>query len=228
MATFSEFLNILPDPNYKIGTAGESSSSGTAGAGFASIKLSSDAPIMRDRTNSGRLVSRSAAYHRWDIDISYNPMTREEFDPIFTFLLEKQGSLKPFFISLPNYRAGATNTTVSGGTSAGSSTLLILNTNCAPGDLFHIEDPFDSAHTKAYKVLRVEDTTTYNTTLGSPGTGNKRIHILPPLQKAVSSVAVVNFSTPLIKVIQSGDIQEYSLNNNNLYSFSLKVEEACS
>lgn len=228
MTTFSNFLNILPDPNYKIGQAGESNASGSAGPGFASIKLSSQAPIMRDRTNSGRLVSRSAAYHRWEVDISYNPMTRAEFDPVYAFLLEKQGSLKPFYVSLPNYLSGATNTSVTSAASAGSSTLLINTTNCSVGDMFHIQDSADSAHTKAYKVVRVEDSSTYSTLLGTPGTGKQRLHIIPPLQKSVTSGSIVNFTAPLIRVIQSGDVNEYSLNTNNLYSFSLKLEEACS
>lgn len=227
MAVFSTFLNVLPDPNYKIGEAGESNASGSAGAGFASLKVSSKAPIMRDRTNGGRLVTRSAAYHMWEVDISYNPMTRQEFDPVYTFLLEKQGSLKPFYVSLPNYRGGATNTTCLAA-SAGSPTVIITANNCAPGDMFHIEDSSDSSHTKAYKVTRVETTTTYNSDLGSPGTGKERIHITPPLQKSVSSGATLNFATPLIRVIQSNDTQEYSLGTNNLYNFSLKLEEACS
>lgn len=86
--------NILPDPNNLINTAGLDS--GTASPGFASVKLSSNQPIMRDRTRSGRLVSRAVSYHLWNIDISYNPMTKSQFNPIYGFLLEKQGSLKPF------------------------------------------------------------------------------------------------------------------------------------
>ena len=37
MANFTNFLDILPDPNNKIGAGGESLSSGETGPGFASI-----------------------------------------------------------------------------------------------------------------------------------------------------------------------------------------------
>ena len=31
-------------------------------------------------------------------------MTREEFQPIYLFLLQRRGPLNPFFVSLPQYR----------------------------------------------------------------------------------------------------------------------------
>jgi hypothetical protein len=204
--------NILPDPNNLINTAGLDS--GTASPGFASVKLSSNQPIMRDRTRSGRLVSRAVSYHLWNIDISYNPMTKSQFNPIYGFLLEKQGSLKPFFVELPQYRGqGVSSKTASSGL-AGSTTLTVNNiTDIEAGMMFNINDNTDSTHTKAYVITRASSTT---------------ITFTPGLQNAVTSGAAVNFTNPKIRVIQSGDVQEYSLNTNNLYSFSLKLEEACS
>ena len=74
---------------------------GTAGPGFASMQLTSSSPVMQTRTNSGRLVSRSVVGHKWSVAINYNPMTREEFEPIQNFLLNTRGGLKAFFLSLP-------------------------------------------------------------------------------------------------------------------------------
>jgi hypothetical protein len=205
--------NILPDPNNVISTAGVDIS-GTAGPGFASVKLSSDQPIMRDRTRSGRLVSRAVSYHQWNIDISYNPMTKAQFNPIYGFLLEKQGSLKPFFVELPQYRGQAVSSKTASSGVAGSNTLTVNNiTDIETGMMFTINDLADSTHTKAYIITRASSTT---------------ITFTPGLQKAVNNGATVNFTNPKIRVIQSGDVQEYSLNTNNLYSFSLKLEEACS
>jgi len=202
--------NILPDPYHLITPAGDAGS-GATGPGFASVKLSSNQPIMRDRTNSGRLVSRVSAYHKWDISIGYNPMTKAEFDPIYTFLLHKQGTLKPFFVSLPQYRdQGITDRTVTASAVAGSTTVACTTTSIIVGALLRINDPSDSSHTKTYMVNRV---------------GASSITITPGLAKAISSSAVLDFTDPTIKVIQTADVQEYSLNTENLYSFSLKLEE---
>ena len=102
MSSFSSFQNILPDPNNTIGTAGQAA--GSTGPGYASVKLSSENQTLRSRTNSGRLIARAAAYHSWKVDIGYNPMTRVEFERIYNFLIQKRGSLTPFFVSLPQYR----------------------------------------------------------------------------------------------------------------------------
>ena len=57
MATYTSFLDILPDPSNPIGIGGQAlatSSGGTNGPGFASVQFSSEAPIQVSRTNSGR------------------------------------------------------------------------------------------------------------------------------------------------------------------------------
>ena len=171
MATFTEFTNILPDPNNPIGESGQAG--GTAGPGYASVKLASEHKMMNTRTNSGRLVSREVSGHKWNISISYNPMTRDEFEPIYSFLLQKRGSLTPFFVSLPQYKAPrdpkfATYVLNSTGTPrtftmaeagvAGATNILIaapngydhsatVNGRAKPGDLFTIESS-DSNHKK--------------------------------------------------------------------------------
>jgi|SRR6056300_75999 len=205
--------NTLPDPLNLINTAGEDS--GSAGPGFASVKLSSNQPIMRDRTRSGRLVSRAVTYHKWEIDITYNPLTKEEFTPVFSFLLEKQGSLKPFYLELPQYRNQTSlNKTSLENKNAGATSLQINSiSGIAPGMLFNIVDLTDSTHTKSYMVTKASGNT---------------LSFIPGLQKDVSITATINFKTPKIKVIQVSDTQEYALGSNNLYSFSLKLEEACS
>tara|TARA_B100001093_G_C26599132_1_gene915078 strand:- start:110 stop:748 length:639 start_codon:yes stop_codon:yes gene_type:complete len=206
--------NTLPDPNNQITDAGESGS-GSTGPGFKSVQLSSIQPILRDRTNSGRIVSRAHAYHKWDISITYNPLTKEEFDPVYNFLLHKRGTLKPFFVSLPQYRAqGPTSRTVASNAVAGATSLTSAGsggTAIKPGMLFTITDSSDSSHTKAYIITQVNGTA---------------LTISPGLAKAVTGGATLDFADPKIKVVQTSDTRQYSLDVNNLYTFSLKLEEA--
>ena len=280
------YQTILPDPNNPIGSAGQNT--GTAGPGYASVKLTSKSPIMKTRTNSGRLVGRAIVGHSWEIGLGYNPMTRLEFEPIYNFLLQRRGGLKPFFVSLPQYRVpqdsvfaayalanltivktnlvatdvlagnnyiiatpgnttwtniGApastsgtpfTATEVGTGTgnvqaAAGSTSLLVdgltaSNGSPSPGDLFTITDANDANHTKTYRVTQIETNTIYDDL--RPQTTERIIHFIPGLQKATYNNAILNFHNPLIRVTLSSDVQEYSLNTEGLYSFSLKLEEA--
>lgn len=246
---FTDYQNILPTPSFKIGDAGQNEADGgnTAGPGYASVKLSSNEKVMKNRTNSGRYTARTAAYHMWKINISYNPMTQAEFMPVYTFLLEKQGSLKPFFVSLPQYEAPSDATFASFGDvnlfqnssiiDPGDTSFLIAragynsgtNGKLSPGDLFNITDTSDSNHKKAYMVTRVEDNVYYTGT--QPTVTQLRIHTAPAIVRTVSASSTLvlkkdlpSNNGPLIKVV-ANDLQEYSLGTNNLYQFSLSLEE---
>ena len=265
MTTFSVLSNVLPDPNYKIGTAGESLTTGSPGPGFASVKLTNDQKMMVTRTNSQRLIARSTAGQKWKVDINYHPMTRDEFEPVYTFLLQQKGPLTPFFISLPQYRVsrnaawhtnfvaktfsfggGTPNAyqfTTTGGGTAGTSVLKInvgehpqytgedytTATNAElktprPGDMITLDA---SAHKKAYLITGVETLVNYRTSQTIMPTNSRdiKLTVSPPFVKNVTHPSTVQFSNPLIKVVQPKPVAEYSLNTDNLYSFSLKLEE---
>ena len=230
-----DYQNVLPDPNYEIGSDGGDGTSGNAtgsnGPGFASVEVKSTSPIMRSRTNSGRIVARAIKSHLWNIDISYNPMTRTEFEPVYNFLINRRGSLKPFFVSLPQYRnpqdsnlAGTIK--VDGAAIAGATSMKIDGItagNPTPGDLFTVTDLSDSNHKKTYRVTQVETNTHYNSV--QPASDERIIHFMPGLQKATFNNADLVFTNPLMRVIAT-DVQEYALGNDGLYTFSLKLEEA--
>jgi len=235
MSNFSAFANRLPDPAYKITEQGDNHSSGTAGPGFASVKFSSEQPVSISRTNSGRVISRAIVGHRWKINISYNPMTREEFEPVYSFLLEKRGRLKPFFISLPQYNSPRTSTSgtisVDGGITAGASNFKVdgfgsVTGGLRPGDMFNFNSS-NSNHKKAYQITRVLTNSDYLTGGTQPATDERIYYVTPPIEKAVEDNATIDYgSDTLIRVVQTADVQEYNLGTNNLYEFSLSLEEA--
>lgn len=254
MATFTSYLDVLPDPNYPIGDAGQSlatSSGGTAGPGFASVSLTSDQPRIKDSTNSGRILTRYVAAHKWKIKITYNPMTREQFDPVYTFLLQRNALRNNYFyISLPqnrvpkdstfatwsasnvletdsSYTVGARLIRIQGDSTVGNANYYNSTTHKTPlpGDMFTF-NAANSNHKKAYMVTRVATSSTYNTIDPVPASTHQLIiHCMPTLQKSLSAADTLVFTNPLLKVMMSGDIQEYSLNTQNLYSFSLNLIE---
>ena len=243
MSTFNTFLDILPDPSNPIGISGQAlatNSGGIAGPGFASVNFSSNAPIQISRTNSGRVLTRAIAGHKWTIQIQYNPMTRDQFEPVYNFLLEKNGRLNPFFMQLPqqmtsrNAAFASANPTITTATTGAAGAGLLLQaghntteaTQPQPGDMFVIQDSNDSLHTKAYRVTRVLSNATYQSGGTRPSTSQRLVYFTPHLQRAVAQGATCDFGVPLILVMQTSDVQSYQLGTNNLYSFSLNLEEA--
>lgn len=248
MATFTSFSDLLPDPNNKINNAGATDASGSAGPGFAKIKFTSDNTTQVSRTISGRGVTASPSYHKWSFDISYNPMTRSEFDPVGAFLESRRGRLNPFYVILPQHAKpkdtnfatytaanlsgvtaySQTNTGVAGTIPAGSPTIVMAGITSgapSPGDFFTITDSSDVNHKKAYKIVRVEDATTYQVGTTVPGAAQRRIWTQPPISRATATGSIINFINPQFRVIQKGDTMEYDLDTDNLYQFSLSLEE---
>ena len=256
MATFTNFSDLLPDPNFGINSAGATFSNssqfsttstkvldGVAGPGFAKIKFTSDNTTQVSRTISGRGVTASPSYHKWSFDISYNPLTRDEFDPVGAFLESRRGRLNPFYVILPQHAKPKNTTfaaytlanlsaiTVASATAAGSPTLMLngfsaISGSPSPGDFFTITDSSDVNHKKAYKVVRVEDNGTYQTGTTAPALNTqRRVWTQPPISRAVAATAVINFINPQFRVIQKGDTMEYDLDTDNLYQFSLSLEE---
>ena len=230
--------NRLPDPNYGITEKG-AGGSGNLGPGFASIKLDSIQPTAVSVTNSGRVTSRSIVGHRWKIDITYNPMTRAQFEPVFNFLMEKRGRLKPFEVVLPQYSAprtalnvaSGTQLTVDGDITAGVPFFKADNHTHAttggmrPGDYFTFNDSNNSNHKKAYRVTSVTNNTDYIADQ-QPNADERYYYITPSIEKAVADNTPLVTTNPTFRVIQNGDTVSYSLGTNNLYEFSLSLIEA--
>jgi len=241
MGSFIAFTDRLPEPNWTVRDTGEGhASSYTAGPGFSKIQFSSEAPVQINRTNSGRVITRSSGGHTWKIDVTYNPMTRAEFEPVYSFLLQRNGRLNPFYVVLPNQSASRsstfTSTTIRADAAEHAAGLDYMKQDVFPtdsastavpqiGDMFTISDDKDSLHTKAYRVNRVTNNTNYLAGQ-QPATNERYVYFTPSLQRKVYDDAGITYINPQIRVILTRDIQEYSLGTNNLYQFSLSLEEA--
>ena len=309
------FSNVLPDPSNAINDAGKLDNTANA-PGFISMSINSESKTISNKTNSGRLITSTTGGHNWSFSMTYNPLTREDFEPVYNFLAHKKGRLTPFFMSLPQnklprdsvfantvspspglnktmklyttpttgadlvkgseykiivqgsssaswtnvggspgtngtiFTATGASSSITGGVAAltyikaGQDNILTTfsgynpSTQGAPkpGDFFTVEDTEDTLHTKLYKVTRVETPSLYEDAIVDPSTTSLpsyavsskgiRIYFTPKLQRDLYADALIKFYDPQPRVILKNDVQEYSLNNENLYSFSLALEEA--
>jgi hypothetical protein len=222
MASFSDFSNILPDPINKIGGAGQIDATGSSGPGFSSVVFKSVDNFLQTRTGAGSLNVKNATFHKWEVNIKYHPMTREEFDPVYTFLMHRRTLMQPFYVVLPQYAGQTTvgNTTI--GEHLKWSVELNVNSAAAtaPPQIFSL-----AGNPKIYMINRVESTGDYYQRNPQPGVEEERYHITPGLVVDTSTGVGLNFTTPMLYVRQVGDTIKYSLDSKNLYSFSLTLEE---
>ena len=250
MAIFTSFNDRLPDPTFDISVSGAQVATGTGnkGPGFASVTVRSQGDTQVFITKSGRGVPISTGYHVWEIDINYHPMPRDSFDVVQTFLEARNARFYPFYVVLPQYSKpknalwAASVVSYSCKTAeskpAGSSYIrLDLNdgaitiagggTTGLPsiGDFINFDDSNDLNHQKAYKITRVETNGDYNSSVGAVSSGFVRIHISPALTRDVADNTAVRFINPTFRVITKSDVFEYTLSTDNLYQYSLSLEE---
>tara|TARA_Y100000385_G_scaffold196048_1_gene202937 strand:+ start:3523 stop:4170 length:648 start_codon:yes stop_codon:yes gene_type:complete len=211
--------NILPDPTNKINAAGEVDSNGSTGPGFSGVSLTSQQPITVNRSNSGLAFRSVSKFQKFNVDIKYNSLTKDEFNVVYSFLLQRQASLEAFFVELPQYgNTSAGTKEITQDAVAGSNELTLANaTNVKIGDLFSVTIPSDDTHVKVYKVTKI--------------TGNV-ITVSPQIQRFIdvseSGLDTVNFGQPKMRVISQGSDIQYSVDAKGLYSFSVKLEETLS
>lgn len=216
--------NTLPDPNNTITPEGADSGTGSvAGPGFSAVTVTSQQPLVMNRSNSGLAFKSINKYQKFSVSISYNALTKTQFNIVYPFLLERQASLEAFFVELPQYgnsNAGTKDITIpsNADVDAGSVQLTLSNVNSlAVADMFTISDPQDSTHVKTYKITKISGSV---------------VTITPPLQRkldhSLAGTRQANFGAPKMRVCVSGPDIQYSVNAKGLYSFSVKLEETLS
>ena len=211
--------NTLPDPTNKINAQGNIDASGSPGPGFSAVTVTSKQPISINRSNSGLAFRNVSKYQMFTVNISYNKLTKEEFNVVYSFLLEKQASLEAFFVQLPQYgNSSAATKNIVADASAGTNQLSLNNvTDIVPGDLFSVTVPTDDTHVKVYKVTKINSAV---------------ITITPQLQRPITATSLtndtVNFGVPKMRVTYTGSDIQYSVDASGLYSFSVKLEETLS
>lgn len=239
MTQFTSFSNILPTPISPVTVEGFSGSSTVSVPGFKAVNLRSSTFTLLGVARSGRTASaRGGGGHKWSFSIEYNEVPWNVFAPISAFLHGRSGRLRPFFLSVPPYTKPrdpafsafvATNSiaTATVGVSGSSSLIIAASSTISgtpmPGDFFTINDSNAIEHTKAYKVIGVENFVNY---INSPIPLNqKKITFEPPLVKSVSAGAFIIFNSPLFKVRMTEDFYEDNIDSDGLVTQRISVEE---
>ncbi len=206
-------------PDHSVGYAPEGLSvplTGGTTAGFKTVALSSKQDRQTFRTNSGRLITNYNSAHIWKATISYNEITKEQFDIIYTFLLRMQTERTAFYVKMPhwNQETEIANIATTEDILPGSGQFFYGSTVTSnPGQYFNVEDPKNPQHVKTYMYT------------GREGGGD--ILTTPSMQYFVNTGAVLNFTDVKLRVVLEKQATiSYTVNQDNLYKLSLKVEEA--
>lgn len=180
---------------------------------FQAINLQSVHANLTSQSISGKMQVRAIGGQRWSFTAKYNPMTREEFNPVFAFVISQQGMLGDFTIVPPvigSTSGTATGTmAANGATSAGTTTVPIdgITGIIKAGDMIKFAN-----HSKVYMVVSDRD-----------GAGDMTIE--PALVSNVSDNEVITYNDVPFTMRLGNNIQQYSLSANEYYEYELDMIE---
>lgn len=180
---------------------------------FATVEITSRHANIRSETRSGRTQVRSIGSQRWALRGRYNDLKREEFAPVFAFVMTQKGGVEDFTIVPPvisDTRGTASGTVRSTAAhSAGDNTVSIdgLTGSLKAGDFIKF-----ASHDKVYMV-----------TVDRSGSGT--LTIQPALVEAIPNNDAVTYNDVPFKVRLENDVQEWSLSGFDRYSFELDFIE---
>ena len=187
-----------------------------------SANIGSDQTTIVTKTTSGRIQARQIDGQKFTISLSYPPMTRTSFAPIKAFIMKQRSRLNTFTVIPPTVsdaQGSATGTiSVNGATSAGVTTCTIDGMANSTNGILKAGDYVKFAsHEKVY--MAVED-------LNSNGSGSGTLTFEPPLREDVANDVVLIYDNVPFFVRLSSDVQEYSIAENNLYTYEVDLIES--
>ena len=180
---------------------------------FSAINVDSISANIRSETRSGRTQVRSIGAQRWRFTARYNDLTRDDFAPVYAFIMSTGGGFTPFEIIPPVISDTSGDATglmaVNGSHSAGDSTISVdgFTGTIKAGDFVKF-----ASHTKVYMVT-------------ADLTGAGVLNISPALLSSVSNDNAVTYTGVPFTMRLSNDTQKFSAGAGDRYKYEVDMIE---
>jgi hypothetical protein len=180
---------------------------------FQAINLESRHNNVMSETVSGRMQVRTLGGQRWSFTAKYNPMTREEFQPVFAFVMSQQGRFGTFTIVPP----------VIGDASGDVSGTALVNATTAAGATSVAMDGITGTIKAGDFIKFASHSKVYMVTADRAGAGS--VSIEPPLVSGVTDNEAITYDSVPFLMRLANDVQSYNLASNEYYEYELDMIE---
>lgn len=192
-------------------------------ANFNTMGWQSNNNIVTTETLTNKIYSKDIGGHYWSFTLQSVPMSREDFDVIWVFLLQQKGSFDTFDIKPPQINSSkgtfvnssGTNLPLTGSAAVGATTVTVTPVGSGTlkaGDLLKFNN-----HDKVYVL-------TENKTLTNAS--QTTMNIFPALTSALTTSESVLTNEITVKVRLVNDVQTFNTNTDNLYRYELDLRES--
>lgn len=186
---------------------------------LTSVSLESRSQTFISFSQSGRRNVRQVGAQRWKMKGTYSNLTRQQFMPVWAFLMDQEGQWDTFDFVIPDLAtpqgtAGGTPL-VNGASQVGKSIITdgwnFSETVFKAGDIFKF-----TGHQKVYMIT--SDVT-------SDGAGNATLNFMPALTESPAENEALIVTNVPFRVQQTSSTQSYMARNPLLYNFEVSFVE---
>jgi hypothetical protein len=184
------------------------------------INIKSNQTTIVSTAINGRRQARQLQNQRWSMTVSFPPMTRASFSPIFAFITAQRGRKESFTYTPPiidDALGTETGSVLVNGVHAVGDTTIAMDAFAGDGDgRFKAGDFLKFAsHDKVYMV--VSDVTS--------SSNAATVTIEPPLTTALADDSAVTYDSVPFTVALKNDVQEFVIGQDALYRYELDFIE---
>ena len=186
---------------------------------FTAINVKSNQQTQVSVSDSGKSFRRQVAGQYWSFSLSFPEITRANFAPLQAFMIKQRGAKESFTVTFPSYMnaQGTASGSPTGTASAGATSITLGGSGSGTlkaGDFIKFAN-----HDKVYMIVADAGNIASSNTLT----------IEPPLQTAVSGIAITYDSVPFT-VYAPNDVQQFRASNSSsgepLFRYEIDVVEA--
>ena len=184
------------------------------------IKIKNNQTTIVSTSISGRRQARQLQNQRWEMTVSFPPMTRTNFAPIFAFINSQRGRKETFTYTPPiidDALGTETGSVLVNGVHAVADTTIAMDAFAGDGaGRFKAGDFLKFAsHDKVYMV--VSDVTS--------SSNAATVTIEPPLITALADNEAVTYDSVPFTVALKNDAQEFQIGQDALFRYELDFIE---
>ena len=184
------------------------------------INITSNQTTIVSTAISGRRQARQLQNQRWSMTVSFPPMTRASFAPIFAFITAQRGRKESFTYTPPlidDALGTETGSVLVNGVHAVADTTIAMDAFAGDGaGRFKAGDYIKFAsHDKVYMV--VSDVTS--------SSNAATVTIEPPLTTALADNEAVTYDSVPFTVALKNDVQEFQIGQDAFFRYELDFIE---
>jgi hypothetical protein len=183
---------------------------------FAALDFRSNVTIRTTVTISNKMQRAKVGGQYWSFKLQSRPMTRAEFMPIYSFLIQQDGQYESFSVELPGNLSSTRGTAAGTVTSTGSvaAGVKAAAVSGGTGTLKKGDIIKFSNHDKIYMLT--EDVASL---------ASATLNFYPALTTGISGTTTVDYSNIKITVMQTNDVNQYQTGTDNKFKYELEVQE---